>query len=134
MDNKFLELSEVLASLDPEYLEHHGIKGQKWGVRRYQNEDGSLTSAGKKRASSRVSKMSDAELQSRTNRLRLENQYRDQKAYANKGRRFLNQASKDLKTTLAISATITSLSILGKKALDNYPWILDTILDVTKKH
>lgn len=30
---------------------HHGIKGQKWGVRRYQNEDGSLTSAGKKRYS-----------------------------------------------------------------------------------
>lgn len=30
-------------------LYHHGIKGQRWGVRRYQNEDGSLTSAGKKR-------------------------------------------------------------------------------------
>ena len=28
---------------------HHGIKGQKWGVRRYQNKDGSLTEAGKKR-------------------------------------------------------------------------------------
>lgn len=31
------------------YLAHHGIKGQKWGVRRYQNEDGSYTEAGKKR-------------------------------------------------------------------------------------
>lgn len=30
-------------------LYHHGILGQKWGVRRYQNEDGSLTPAGKKR-------------------------------------------------------------------------------------
>lgn len=32
------------------YLVHHGIKGQKWGVRRYQNSDGSLTAAGKARA------------------------------------------------------------------------------------
>ena len=31
-------------------LYHHGVKGQKWGVRRYQNKDGSLTLAGKKRA------------------------------------------------------------------------------------
>ena len=31
-------------------LYHHGVKGQRWGVRRYQNKDGSLTYAGKKRA------------------------------------------------------------------------------------
>ena len=30
------------------YLVHHGIKGQKWGVRRYQNEDGTWTEAGKR--------------------------------------------------------------------------------------
>ncbi len=34
---------------NPNELYHHGIKGQKWGVRRYQNYDGSLTSAGKLR-------------------------------------------------------------------------------------
>lgn len=32
-----------------EYICHHGIKGQKWGVRRFQNEDGSLTDLGMKR-------------------------------------------------------------------------------------
>lgn len=31
------------------FLIHHGIKGQRWGIRRYQNEDGSLTAAGKRR-------------------------------------------------------------------------------------
>ena len=30
-------------------LYHSGIKGQKWGIRRYQNEDGTLTEAGKER-------------------------------------------------------------------------------------
>lgn len=31
------------------YLAHHGIKGQKWGVRRFRNKDGTLTSTGKDR-------------------------------------------------------------------------------------
>ena len=34
---------------DNTYLQHHGIKGQKWGVRRFQNADGTLTSEGVKR-------------------------------------------------------------------------------------
>lgn len=32
-----------------DFFAHHGIKGQKWGVRNYQNPDGTLTEAGKKR-------------------------------------------------------------------------------------
>ena len=31
-----------------EYLAHHGIKGQRWGIRRYQNEDSTRTPLGKK--------------------------------------------------------------------------------------
>lgn len=33
----------------PDYFQHSGIKGMKWGVRRYQNKNGTLTDAGKKR-------------------------------------------------------------------------------------
>lgn len=80
-------------------LKHWGIKGMKWGVRRYQNKDGSLTPAGKKRYSDgstsssstskssqtsqtsqqpkkkTVSEMSDQELRDAVNRLRLEQDY-----------------------------------------------------------
>ncbi len=38
-----------MSNYDYNTLCHHGIKGQKWGYRRYQNEDGTLTEAGKKR-------------------------------------------------------------------------------------
>lgn len=38
------------APLHGDYLAHYGIKGQKWGIRRYQNPDGTLTAEGKARA------------------------------------------------------------------------------------
>ena len=38
----------------PNELYHHGIKGQKWGVRRYQKPDGKLTEAGQKRYHKRL--------------------------------------------------------------------------------
>lgn len=53
-------MSDYYAIQLDDHFEHHGIKGQKWGVRRYQNSDGSLTAAGKKRYdkdSARASKM-----------------------------------------------------------------------------
>lgn len=69
------------------YLMHFGIKGQKWGVRRFQNEDGSLTEEGKQRYNDRPESeswkksdaeyLSDEELRRRNNRLQAERQYRD---------------------------------------------------------
>ena len=45
---------QVIGYYYPSYQDeiyHHGIPGQRWGVRRYRNEDGSLTNAGKQRYS-----------------------------------------------------------------------------------
>jgi len=42
-------MSYYYITRSPDYLEHHGILGMKWGVRRYQNKDGSLTPEGRAR-------------------------------------------------------------------------------------
>ena len=67
--------------MDNKTLIHWGVKGQKWGVRRYQNKDGSLTPAGKKRYNrdyeGQARNMSDAELRSQINRMNLEKRYMD---------------------------------------------------------
>ena len=82
-----------------ESLMHYGILGMKWGIRRYQNKDGSLTAAGRKRYGDDIpdgntssdnssdatprtpaksaSEMTDQELNQALNRLRMEQQYNE---------------------------------------------------------
>lgn len=120
-------------------LYHHGIKGQRWGIRRYQNKDGTLTPAGKKRAakleaeyekvtgkkmgdtsqtSSKKSmkEMTDAELKARTDRMIAEKNYLE--------------AEKNLK---AVTPEHVSL---GKKLVKEYsPTVIKTVWnDIGKKY
>ena len=58
MEYKPSYLNNLYADIQPSYtdsLAHHGIKGMHWGVRRYQNSDGSYTAAGKARRGSKNS-------------------------------------------------------------------------------
>lgn len=43
------EQNQYYGTLTDEFIAHHGIQGQKWGVRRFQNPDGSLTDEGRRR-------------------------------------------------------------------------------------
>ncbi len=45
---EFTSWDEGLCTQDPNSLQHYGVLGMKWGERRYQNTDGSLTAAGKR--------------------------------------------------------------------------------------
>lgn len=99
--------------MDDKVLAHHGTKGMRWGIRKYQNKDGSLTPAGRKRyadddnvsddykkhhTSKSVKSMSDKELRERLNRLAMEEQYN--KAIETGGQRFLKKGKQAVSDVL----------------------------------
>lgn len=76
--------------METNYLIHHGVKGQKWGVRRYQNPDGTLTSAGIKQQSrdrKKIEKLARSTARSATKYRRTgkEKYFSKAKAYQSKG-------------------------------------------------
>ena len=111
-------------------LYHWGIKGMKWGVRRYRNKDGSLTPAGKKRYSQNdspsedyvrahtkksISQMSDQELRTVNNRLQMENQYRQLTTSPSK----MQKAMKKVAAVTAALGTLGGLAAAMEKAPGN---------------
>lgn len=81
--------------MNEEYLEHHGIKGQKWGVRRYQNYDGSYTAKGL----SRYKKAAEAYEKVNTAYKKAKSDYKAGKISKEK----LNKVSGDRKTARNIA-------------------------------
>lgn len=113
-------------------LYHWGVKGMKWGVRRYQNKDGSLTPAGQKRyddmsadaktshdlKKKSINQMSNAELKKLNERTRLEQDYKRLNPNAvQAGWKYVAATAGIMGTTLALYNNSNQLYNIGKKTV-----------------
>ena len=131
-----------------EELYHWGIKGMKWGVRRFQNPDGSLTPAGKKRYSAEggegeeksnyapkapkknASDYTDDELRTQITRMQMEKQYRDLAGQTNVREDDPNKELKLQRERLQLQRDVKNL----KKEINSGQTIVGSVLsDAGKK-
>lgn len=128
-------MEEVYTTQVNEYaghLYHHGIKGQRWGIRRYQSKDGSLTPAGKKRyydtskpnalkKNKTVSTKSTYEVSKKSkHRLKLEEQYKkfgmtDEEAQIAANKRIRTEKILIGAAALTVAACATYIAVKARK-------------------
>ena len=112
--------------MDDNVMQHHGIKGQKWGVRRFQNADGSLTTAGKQRASEAKKRtdsknrgtLTNAQLKAKIERLQMEKQLRElTNQEVNSGKVYAQKILKDVGSRVLTTVATGAVLYAGKAAV-----------------
>lgn len=105
---------------NPKFLAHYGIMGMRWGIRRFQNEDGSLKPSGEARYNKTTGKkkdpidMSDEDLKKSNSRLQAEQQYNQLT-----GRPYKNRTTTtDIMLKAGASAVGSFLAVSGVMALN----------------
>lgn len=112
-------LMQMAHSIDVgNFMEHHGVRGQKWGIRNARTRSGTSKSRMKTTYHKPASKLSDSEITSRIKRMELEKRYSDlNKSDKSAGKSYLNDILKNSGKTAAGAIVGTVTSVLVGKAL-----------------